>query len=246
MRGRARKMGLKMNEYGLFTEEGNIPCASEEEIFAALGLPFIPPELRENLGEIEAAERLDLPRLITGKDVRGIFHIHTRASDGNDSIEALARQARALGYEYIGISDHSRSAAYAGGLSVSDLERQHAEIDEINAREVPFHIFKGIEADILPDGRLDYDDEILERFDFVIAAIHSNFGMAEEAMTRRILTTPRPPSDDNPRPPDGKDPPGPRTLRPRPAGRHRLRRRDGGGPGTQRQSSASRSGTGAS
>ena len=188
MRGRAKKMGLKMNEYGLFNETGRISCQDEKEIFTALGLQFIPPELRENMGEIEAAEKNGIPCLLEMGDIRGLFHVHTRASDGADSLEALAKKAKSLGYEYIGISDHSRSAAYAGGLSVDDIKRQHALIDEINEQEAPFHIFKGIESDILSDGQLDYDDETLRLFDFVIAAVHSQFGMPEDIMTRRILT----------------------------------------------------------
>lgn len=186
MRARAKKLGMKMNEYGLFTENSVIPCRTEKEIFNALGMAFIPPELRENMGEIEAAEKKNIPRLLEAGDIRGLFHIHTRASDGADSLEALVNMAKALGYEYIGISDHSQSAAYAGGLSVDDIKRQHAQIDELNKQEAPFHIFKGIESDILADGRLDYSDDVLKLFDFVIVAIHSHFTMPEEDMTRRI------------------------------------------------------------
>ena len=187
LRERAKRYGLKMNEYGLFRGEENIPCRSEEEIFAALELAFIPPELRENMGEIEAAARNALPHLVEPNDIKGILHIHSRASDGADGIEALAAEARRRGYEYMGISDHSQAAAYAGGLIPEDVREQHEEIDRINGRYGgAFHIFKGIEADILPDGRLDYDEEILASFDFVIAAVHSHFQMSEEDMTRRI------------------------------------------------------------
>jgi len=188
MRGRAKHRGLKMNEYGLFRDDQNIICRNEEEIFQALGLAYIPPELRENMGEIEAAERGTLPGLIEEQDIRGLFHLHTQASDGADSLETLVRHAREKGFSYIGISDHSRSAFYAGGLSVEAIRVQHAGIDELNAQNSSFRIFKGIESDILPDGRLDYDDEILARFDFVIAAVHSQFGMPEADMTRRIVT----------------------------------------------------------
>ena len=187
MRGRAKKMGMKMNEYGLFEGDRLIPCRSEKDIFTALGLQEIPPELRENMGEIEAAENNEIPHLLTMKDLRGLFHVHTRASDGADTLETLAKQAQALGYAYIGISDHSQSAAYAGGLSVDKIKQQHAIIDEINEKRTPFHIFKGIESDVLVDGRLDYDDDILALFDFVIASIHSHFGLTEEAMTERII-----------------------------------------------------------
>jgi DNA polymerase (family 10) len=187
LRGRAKKLGLKMNEYGLFRAEENLLCRSEEDIFAALGLPYISPELRENMGEIEAAVAGQLPRLVETADMRGVLHIHTQASDGADSLETLVEEAKRRGYAYIGVSDHSQSAYYAGGLTPDAVRRQHEAIDNINAREGTFHILKGIEADILPDGSLDYDDETLERFDFVIAAVHSHFQMAEEEMTVRII-----------------------------------------------------------
>ncbi|HOK05827.1 MAG TPA: DNA polymerase/3'-5' exonuclease PolX [Syntrophales bacterium] len=187
LRGRAKGLGITMNEYGLFAGDRLIPCASEEEIFAALGLRFIPPELREDMGEIEAAAEGRLPDLVTEGDVRGLLHVHTRASDGALEIEALVAEAKRRGYAYLGISDHSRSAAYAGGLDREAIKRQHDLIDAVNAAEGgAFHVFKGIEADILPDGRLDYDDEILAAFDFVIAAVHSHFTMSAEEMTRRV------------------------------------------------------------
>jgi DNA polymerase (family 10) len=188
MRSRAKTMGIKINEYGLFGEDGLIPCRSEEEIFSTLGLAYIYPELRENTGEIEAAEKGEMPELIKESDVRGLFHIHTNASDGSDSLEEIVFAAREMGLEYIGISDHSRSAHYAGGLSVDQIQRQHEKIDAINARENEFRIFKGIEADILSDGSLDYPDHILATFDFVIGAIHSNFSLTEDEMTLRIMT----------------------------------------------------------
>jgi DNA polymerase (family 10) len=187
LRGRARRYGLKMNEYGLFRGEENLPCNGEEEIFAALALAYIPPELRENLGEIEAAAAGELPRLVTTEDIKGILHIHTRASDGAESIEDLAAEAQRRGYAYIGISDHSRAAYYAGGLTPEEIRRQHRVIDRMNEQSgAAFHIFKGIEADILPDGSLDYDEAILASFDFVIAAVHSHFQMPGEEMTERI------------------------------------------------------------
>lgn len=187
MREKAKGMGIKMNEYGLFRGDDIIPCESENEIFSALGLSFIPPELRENMEEIEAAERGEIPELVERKDIRGLLHIHTNASDGSDSLEAIVKAAKKMGMEYIGIADHSQSAYYAGGLSVGEIKRQHVAIDEINEREDSFHVFKGIEADILPDGNLDYDDKILRSFDFVIAAIHSHFRMSEEEMNSRLI-----------------------------------------------------------
>jgi DNA polymerase (family 10) len=186
MRGRAKDMGIKMNEYGLFREEKNIKCVSEDEIFAALGLQFIEPELRENMGEIEAAQKGVLPQLVEEKDVQGLFHIHTNFSDGTDTLESIIEAAKKMGLKYIGISEHSRSAYYAGGLKVEDIQRQHELIDKLNEKYKPFYIFKGIESDILPDGSLDYDEEILAPFDFVIAAVHSNFNMSAEEMTGRI------------------------------------------------------------
>jgi len=186
MRGRAKDLGLKMNEYGLFRGEENIRCVNEEEIFAALGLPYIEPELRENMGEIEAAEKGELPRLIEAKDIRGIFHVHTNFSDGAENLENMAVQVKKMGFQYIGISDHSQSAFYAGGLNSEQIVKQHAEIDRLNEKLAPFYIFKGIESDIGPDGSLDYDDEILARFDFVVAAVHSGFKMPEAEMTSRI------------------------------------------------------------
>ncbi len=186
MRGRAKDMGLKMNEYGLFRRDKNIKCASEQELFAALKLQFIEPELRENMGEIQAAEKNELPKLVEEKDVRGIFHVHTNFSDGGETLENMARAAREMGLQYIGISDHSRSAYYAGGLQIEDIKKQHELIDKLNEKLKPFHIFKGIEADILPDGSLDYDEKTLARFDFVIAAVHSNFNMPAREMTARL------------------------------------------------------------
>lgn len=187
MRGRAKDLGLKMNEYGLFRGNQNIACRTEEEIFAALGLSYIPPELRENMGEIEAAESGELPILVEENDIRGIFHNHTNASDGHDSLENMIAAAREMGLQYIGVSDHSKSVQYAGGLKEHEIDEQHKLIDELNAKYAPFHVFKGIEADILADGSLDYDDETLAKFDFVIAAVHSGFNMPAEEMTARIV-----------------------------------------------------------
>jgi DNA polymerase (family 10) len=187
MRGRAKQLGIKMNEYGLFRDDEPIVCGSEQDVFSALGLVWVPPELRENTGEIEAGEMGVMPSLVEMTDIRGIFHIHTSASDGSSSLEEIAAAAKKMGLEYIGIADHSESAFYAGGLTPEDIRIQHASIDEMNRKDPHFRIFKGIEADILPDGRLDYNDAILEAFDFVIAAVHSNFGMPEDEMTARMM-----------------------------------------------------------
>lgn len=186
LRGKAKDGGLKINEYGLWRGEKNIACRSEEEIFSHLGLPYITPELRENMGEIEAAQKGLLPGLIEEKDICGLFHIHTNFSDGSETLESIVQAARKMNLKYIGVSDHSQSAYYAGGLKEEDIARQHRLIDELNIKYAPFYIFKGIESDILPDGNLDYRNDILAGFDFVIAAIHSNFNISREEMTARI------------------------------------------------------------
>lgn len=189
LRHRAKALGIKLNEYGLFRGDDLITCKDEAEIFRALGLDNIPPELRENMGEIEAAEKGKLPELVDTRDLKGVLHIHTRYSDGSSDIAQMADVARRMGFSYIGISDHSRSAFYARGLKEDDIKRQIEEIDQYNAKHKDFKIFKGIESDILPDGSLDYDDRILSMFDFVIASIHSNMSMEREKMTERIINS---------------------------------------------------------
>jgi DNA polymerase (family 10) len=164
-----------------------IPIPSEDALFAALDLVPIPPELREGMGEVEAATTGTLPELITYDDIRGVLHCHTEYSDGTATIEQMANAAKERGWSYIGISDHSESAFYAGGLKRDKLELQFEEIDRLNAEMDDFRILKGIEADILADGRLDYDAEILDRFDYVIGSIHSRFSMDEDTMTKRVL-----------------------------------------------------------
>ena len=187
MRARAKKQGLKLNEYGLFRGDELAECGSEEEIHRALGLDFIAAELRENFGEIELAADSSLPELIEEDDIRGLVHLHTDYSDGEAGIEEMAEAARARGLSYMGVTDHSQSAFYAGGLKPDDVKRQHEEIDSINASMKDFRIFKGIESDILADGSLDYEDEVLELFDFVIASLHSSFNQPLEEMTNRVL-----------------------------------------------------------
>jgi len=194
MRELARTMNLKMNEYGLFRNETeNIPCRDEAEIFRELKLQFIPPELRENYGEIEAAQENRIPELVDWQDLRGMVHVHSNFSDGVNSIEELARFCRESGYEYLVISDHSQSAAYANGLTEERIVQQHQVIDELNGKLGDFRILKSIECDILPDGSLDYSDEVLARFDLVIASIHSRFKMSEEEATERLITAIRNP-----------------------------------------------------
>lgn len=160
---------------------------SEEAIYAGMGLDYIEPELREDLGEIEKAKQHTLPKLITNADIRGMMHNHSTWSDGLHTLEQMAEACRKMKMEYLGISDHSRSAGYAGGLSIDRVRAQHAEIDALNAKMAPFRIFKGIESDILADGSLDYPDEVLATFDFVIASVHSGLNMDEEKATQRLI-----------------------------------------------------------
>jgi DNA polymerase (family 10) len=156
-------------------------------VYRALGLPWIPPELREGMGEIDAAERGTLPKLVELRDLRGFLHCHSEYSDGNVTITEWAHACRDAGYAWMGITDHSQSAAYAGGLKVEDIARQHEEIDAINRTLDDFRVLKGVEADILVDGTLDYGSDVLDRFDFVIGSIHSRFAMGEPEMTERVL-----------------------------------------------------------
>ncbi len=187
LRARAQERGLKINEYGLYRGEERINCANEEAIFTALELSYIPPELREGLGEIEAAAKNALPSLVTQTDIRGMLHLHSTYSDGADSLEAMALAVQARGFEYMGIADHSQTAAYAGGLSVDAVRRQWEEIDQLNERLAPFRIFKGVESDILADGSLDYDDDLLAQFEYVVVSVHSQFNLDRDKMTARII-----------------------------------------------------------
>ena len=160
---------------------------SEEALYAVLGLPFIEPELREGLGEIEAAEAGLLKPLVEARQIQGIFHNHTTYSDGSATLDEMVAAAKALGYRYIGISDHSQSAFYANGLKEDRIREQHAAIDALRTRTSGIAIFKGIEADILVDGAMDYPDDVLARFDFVIGSVHSRFSLPEEEQTARVI-----------------------------------------------------------
>jgi DNA polymerase (family 10) len=180
-------MDMKMNEYGLFNGEKKIICKDEAEIFKALGLQYIPPELRENMGEIDAATKSELPDLYDGDPLYGLFHIHTNFSDGANSIKKIGEAGMEMGLQYIGICDHSKSAFYAHGLDEKRVLLQHEEINQFNSQFKNFKIFKGIEVDILRDGTLDFSDSFLAKFDFVIASVHSNFNLDREKMTERII-----------------------------------------------------------
>jgi DNA polymerase (family 10) len=185
VRARAIERGMSLNEYELSGKK-HAPIASEADLFRALDLDYIEPELREDRGEIEAAESKKLPRLVTMKDMRGILHCHTTYSDGRSTLVQMAEAAVTYGAEYLGISDHSASARYARGLSEQDLKLQGAEIDGWNKRS-KLRILKGAEVDILPDGTLDYPDRILEKLEFIVASVHTNFSMSEKDMTARVI-----------------------------------------------------------
>jgi DNA polymerase (family 10) len=190
LRARAQARGMKLNEYALMRESDGhpIPCADEAAIYRKLGLRFIPPELREDLGEIEAAEADTLPKLIERSDLKGVLHCHSNWSDGTDTIEAMALAAKALGMTYLGLCDHSRAAAYAGGMSIERVREQHEEIDALNAKlDGSFRVLKGIEVDILADGTLDYPDEVMQNFDLVVASVHSRFNLDRAEQTARMI-----------------------------------------------------------
>ncbi|UCD85576.1 MAG: DNA polymerase/3'-5' exonuclease PolX [Deltaproteobacteria bacterium] len=189
LREMARKKGLKVNEYGIFKEKSGQKIAGKEEadIYQTLNLPFIPPELREDLGEIEAARKGNLPSLVSPKQIRGDLHVHSKWSDGAHSIEELARAARKIGYEYVAVTDHSQSLGIAGGLKEKDLLKQIDEIGTINRKLKGFRLLTGTEVDIRGDGSLDIADELLARLDVVVAAIHSGFKQGKEKLTKRMV-----------------------------------------------------------
>lgn len=187
LRGIAKNYGLKINEYGVFRGDNMIAGKDEEEVYAALSLQWIPPEMREDTGEIELAQQKALPRIIDYTDIKGDVHLHSTYSDGGESIESMALACIKFGYEYMVITDHSQSLKIAKGLEIERLKRQWDEIDSLNKQFKNFKIFKGTEVDIKKDGTLDYPDEILKELDFVIASIHSGFKEDEETLTKRII-----------------------------------------------------------
>ncbi|MGH7658688.1 MAG: PHP domain-containing protein, partial [Gemmatimonadales bacterium] len=182
----AASRGSALTGAALWQGSTFVPTPDEETFYRALGLATIAPELREGMGEVAAAAGDGLPELIRREDLRGLLHCHTVFSDGSNTVMEVGEACRALGYEYVGLTDHSGSAAYAGGLTDDDLLRQRDEVDEANARLEGIRILQGIEADILADGSLDYRDETLARLDFVIGSIHSRFDMSEREMTERV------------------------------------------------------------
>jgi DNA polymerase (family 10) len=187
MRARAQQYGLKLNEYELAGSGRQVACKDEADLFRALDLDYIPPELREHTGELEAAAEHRLPHLVEADDLQGTFHCHTTWSDGTASVKEMAEAARKLGYKYLGIADHSQSLTVGYGLTPDRVREQHVEIDKVNSRLKGFKVFKGTECDILADGSLDFDDELLATFDYVVASVHSHFNQPLEEMTARII-----------------------------------------------------------
>jgi len=206
MRSRALQRGWTLNEYriarlppnpkskkvraGRAVKRSKIkipPVRDEADLYRALGLDFVPPELRENCGEFEAAEKHLLPRLLEQENLRGTFHCHTVASDGHNTLEEMAAVAQELGLEYLGIAEHSKSSIQAHGIDASKLRSQIATIRKLNKKLDGFRLFAGVECDILRDGKLDFDDEILAELDFAVASIHSVFNLSEAEMTKRII-----------------------------------------------------------
>jgi len=189
LRGRANEMGYTLNEYELATLKGEKRVAgrTEEEIYGKLKLEFIPPELRENTGEIAAAEEHKLPKLVELRDIKGDLQMHTTASDGKNSIEEMAEAARALGHEYIAITDHSKAVTVANGLDEKRMAAHIKKIHAANEKGLGIRVLAGAEVDILKDGALDYSDELLAQLDVVVCSIHSYFNLEREAMTERML-----------------------------------------------------------
>ena len=187
VRAMAVKRGLKINEYGVFRGARSIAGRTEEEVYRAVGLRFVPPELREDRGELLAARRGALPDLVELRQIRGDLHVHTDASDGADSLEAMVRACRERGYAYMAITDHTTSLRVAGGMDGAGFRRQSRAIDDLKKHRPGLAIFKSAEIDILPDGRLDMDDATLASLDLAMVAVHSKFNMTERAMTERVL-----------------------------------------------------------
>jgi DNA polymerase (family 10) len=180
--------GIKISEYGIFRGDQLIPCKDEVDIYRALGMEYVEPELREDTGEIQVAREGKLPTLVTIEDLRGILHVHSTWSDGGATIREMAEAARALGMQYLGMCDHSQAAAYANGLTSARVRQQQEEIARLNDEYAgAFRILKGTECDILKDGALDYDEKTLASFDFVVASVHSHFELPPAEQTKRLI-----------------------------------------------------------
>jgi DNA polymerase (family 10) len=187
VRGLAKKLGYRLNEYGLFKGDKTTPCKDEAALFKKLGMNYIPPELREAMGEIEAAQSGELPDLVEDADVKGVFHNHTNRSDGKSTLEEMVGAAKAMGHKFFGLGDHSQTASYASGLTPDRVEEQRKEVEALRKKIKGITVFFGIESDILTDGSLDYEEDVLGTFDYVVASVHSNFGLSETAQTERII-----------------------------------------------------------
>ena len=194
LRGHARRQGLRLEPLGLFGGDGSpVEFGDEESVYAALGLPPIPPVLREGSGEVEAAAAGTLPRLVRAEDLRGLIHVHTDAPDGRESLETMVASTRDAGYSWVAITDHSRTAGYAGGLTEERVLAQREQIRELRRRMDGFRIFHGTEADILADGAIDFGDEFLGELDVVVASVHSRFGLGRSEQTERLIRAVRNP-----------------------------------------------------
>lgn len=195
LREMAVKKGLKINEYGIFREKDNrkLGGKDEDDVYKILGLPYVPPELREDAGEVEAAQNNSLPELINLKDIKGDLHVHSRWSDGSHTFEELIGAAKDRGYEYIAITDHSKGLGVARGLNEEKVMEEKKEIDVINKKLKGFRLLMGIEVDIRSDGRMDLSDEVLAKMDIVVASIHSGFRQSREQLTKRLVSAMRNP-----------------------------------------------------
>jgi DNA polymerase (family X) len=180
------KKKLKINEYGVFKGDDRVAGKTEEEIYKKLGLAYVEPELRENRGELEAARKGHLPKLVMQKEIRGDLHSHTDATDGNNTLDEMARAAEERGYDYLAITDHSKRLRMVGGLDEKRLRKQMEQIERLND-ELGITLLEGIEVDILEDGSLDLPDEVLRELDIVICSVHHKFGLSEEKQTGRII-----------------------------------------------------------
>lgn len=188
LRDMAKAMGFKINEYGIFKGEKRIGGREEKDIYEAIGLQWMPPEIRQDRGEIEAAKAGTLPNLVTINQLKGDMHVHSDYSDGNATLEELAKRAESLGYSYLAVTDHSQSLKIARGLTMDRVKEKRDRIEKLNSKLKNLKLLLGTELDILPDGRLDYPDDFLEKFDWVVASIHSAFKQPREKITKRITS----------------------------------------------------------
>jgi DNA polymerase (family 10) len=184
----AIKKNLKLNEYGVFRLDDNTKIAgiTEEDVYESLGLDWIPPEMREDTGEVELASEHKLPRIVDYNEIKGDLHMHTKYSDGANTLEEMARKAISLGYEYIVVTEHAKALGVAGGLSIEEFKKEKEEIEKLNKKLHPFRIFLGVELNILSDGSIDFDENELDIFDLCLAGIHTGMNQSESAITERI------------------------------------------------------------